>query len=115
MRSATSLRGRALGARAREHVRADVNALSRRADPAEARLDRVRVLRDVVAVQRVADLEPQGVARAEAAGHGAGLDQRVPQRHDLARRADQLDPGLARVAGARHGAGHPGDARLRRT
>ena len=103
---------RAVGARAREHVRAR-ELLVARADPAEARLDRVRVLRDVVAVQRVADLEPQGIARAQAAGHGAGLDQGVPQLHDLAGRADQLDARLARVARARDGARHAGDARLR--
>ena len=41
--------------------------LVERARPAEPGGDRVRLRRDVVAVQRVADLEPQRVARAEAA------------------------------------------------
>ena len=55
--------------------------------------------RDVVAVQRVADLEPERVSRAEAAGDGAAGDDRVPELDRVLRRAHQLDAELACVAG----------------
>ena len=74
--------------------------LVERARPAEPGRDRVGVRRDVVAVQRVADLEPQRVARAEPARLGAARDDRVPERRRVLRRAQQLDAALARVAGA---------------
>ena len=48
--------------------------LVERADPGEPGRDRVSLGRDVVAVQRVADLEPQRVARSEAARRGAAFD-----------------------------------------
>ncbi len=106
-------------ARARQHVRAGELTLAR-ADPAEAGLDRVRVRPDVVPVQRVTDLEPQRVARAEAAGQRAGLGQRIPQALGIGGGRDQLDAELARVAGARDGAvdtrdveGSPGERRRR--
>ena len=40
----------------------------------------IRLGRDVVAVQRKADLEAKRVARAEPARFGAARDHRVPQR-----------------------------------
>ena len=63
-------------------------------------------------MQRVADLEAQRITRSETARHRAGLDERVPQLHRVARGADQLDAGFARVAGARDRALDAGDARL---
>ena len=71
-----------------------------RADPAEAARDRVPLRPDVVAVQRVADLEPQRVARAEAARRDAAGEDRVPQRRRVLGHAGELDPLLAGVAGA---------------
>ena len=71
-----------------------------RARPAEPGRDRVGVRRDVVAVQRVADLEPQRVARAEPARLRAARDDRVPERRRVLGRTHQLDAALARVAGA---------------
>src|SRR4051812_24465779 len=50
-----------------------------RADPAEAARDRVPLRSDVVPVERVADLEPERVAGAEAAGHDAAGKNRVPE------------------------------------
>ena len=94
-----------LGLGAPQHVGAG-EVLVERADPAEARLDRVRLLRDVVAVQRVADLEPQRVARAEPAGHDAGSRLRAGRPTAArCRPPAQISstPGLARVAGARDG------------
>ena len=55
---------------------------------------------DVVAVQRVADLEPQRVARAEAARHDAARDDGVPQALGVVGHARKLDALLAGVAGA---------------
>ena len=52
-------------------------------------------------MQRVADLEPQRVARAEAAGHCSAGEHGVPERLRLLVGAAELDPRLARVAGAR--------------
>ena len=74
--------------------------LVERARPAEPGRDRVGLGRDVVAVQRVADLEPQRVARAEPARHGAARDDGVPERDGVLGRAHQLAAALARVAGA---------------
>ena len=54
--------------------------LVERADPAEAGGDRVRLRADVVAVQRVADLEPERVAGAEAARRRAAREDGVPER-----------------------------------
>src|SRR4051812_33613598 len=72
------------------------------AAPAEAGLDRVAVLREVVAVEVEADLEAQGVARAQARGLGAAVArERVPHPGRAVRRDQQLDAVLARVAGAR--------------
>ena len=71
-----------------------------RADPAQARLQRRSLQRQVVAVQRVADLEPQRVPRAQAARRRAGGQQAVPERSGVLGLADQLDAGLAGVSGA---------------
>ena len=83
----------------RDRVGAD-EARGLLAAPAEAGLDRVAVLGEVVAVEVEADLEAQGVAGAEADRRGAGFGQRVPDRRRALRRHEQLDPVLARVAGA---------------
>ena len=71
-----------------------------RADPAEAGRDRVRVRADVVAVQRVADLEAQRVPRAEPARLRSALDHRVPESRRVLGHDHQLDALLARVARA---------------
>ena len=99
IRNATSFRSgpRALTSRSRS---APVNSVSSAHDPAEAARDRVPLRADVVAVQRVADLEPQRVARAEAAGHDAAREDRVPERRRVLGHARQLDALLAGVAGA---------------
>src|SRR5204862_2766153 len=80
--------------------------LLERADPAETRGDRVGVGTDVVPVKRVADLEPQRVARPEPAWNRATLEHAVPQCAGDVGRDEKLDPELARVAGpvdrARH-------------
>src|SRR5207247_4779182 len=64
------------------------------ADPAEAGRDRVGVGPDVVSVQRVADLEPKRVARAEAARHRAPPDDRVPDARCALGRAQPPDDAL---------------------
>ena len=71
-----------------------------RARPAEPGGDRVGLLRDVVAVQRVADLEPKRVARAEPARDGAAREHGVPERRRVVLGTAQLDAGLSRVARA---------------
>ena len=78
--------------------------------PAEAGLDRAARLHQVVAVEVKADLEPQRVARAQARGLDAGLEQRVPDRGRVLGGDQQLDAVLARVAGAAdEHAGRAGD------
>src|SRR5205085_4606823 len=69
-------------------------------DPAEARLERRVLLVHVVAVQAKRDLEPQRVARAEAARHRALFDERVPQLAGAVGRNEDLESVLAGVAGA---------------
>src|SRR5919106_69841 len=79
--------------------------LVERAGPAEPGLDRRPLRGDVVSVQRVAGLQSQRVAGAEAARDDAALDDRVPEAGGLLRRAAELAAALARVAGAGHEAG----------
>src|SRR5262249_47247509 len=71
--------GGALGARLRDRGRAEE---PRRllAAPAEVGLDRVALGAQLVAVQRVTDLEAQGVAGAEPAGDDAGFTQLFEDR-----------------------------------
>src|SRR6185295_19074874 len=69
------------------------------AAPPEAGLDRPAVLGQVVAVQRQAGLEAQGVARAEAGRGRAAADELVPEHAGVLGRAQDLDAVLARVAG----------------
>src|SRR5437762_336361 len=71
-----------------------------RARPPQACGDRVRLGRDVVPVQRVADLEAQRVARAEPARLRTARDDRVPQRDGILGGTHELDALLAGVAGA---------------
>ena len=54
---------------------------------------------DVVAVQRVADLEAQRVPRAEPAGLDATAQNGVPEGDGILGSAPELAPALARVAG----------------
>ena len=78
------------------------------ARPPEAGRDRVGRRRDVVPVQRVADLEAQRVSGAEAARRDATLENRVPQLGAVLGRAEELHSRLAGVPGA---ADHRFDAR----
>ena len=93
------LLGGALRARGGDRLRAH-EARGLLAGPAEARLDRVARLVHVVAVEVVVDLQAQCVARAEADGVHAGLDQRVPHRDRVVGVEQQLDAVLAGVARA---------------
>ncbi len=87
----------ALGA---QRVGADEVLAVERAHPAEPGLEgRVRLV-EVVAVERIADLEAQRVARPETRGRGARRGQPVPQRPGPFGGHEQLDAGLAGVAGA---------------
>ena len=54
---------------------------------------------EVVAVERVIDLEPERVAGAQPRGDRAGYQQLLPQGRGLIRANEQLDAILARVAG----------------
>jgi len=65
---ADQLAARPRGAHLLDRVAADEVALAGLDDPAESGLQGVRRLIDVVAVERVAHLEPQRVARAEPDG-----------------------------------------------
>src|SRR5688572_6873903 len=62
------------------------------AAPTEARLDRIAVLGQVVAVKVEADLHAKRVASAEARRLGAGLDDRVPEGARVLWRTQDLDP-----------------------
>src|SRR6185437_3409491 len=79
--------------------------------PGQARLDGVRGLVDVVAVEREPGLEAERVARGEAArGEPEGpaeVEQGAPDLRGPAGRAEELDAVLPRVAGAGDGAAHP--------
>ncbi len=79
------------------------------AAPAEAGLDRVVVLVEVVAVEVEADLEAERVSGAEAGWSRAVLRERVPDLRGSIRRDQQLDAVLACVAGAGHEAADAGD------
>ncbi len=70
------------------------------AAPAEAGLDRIAVRAHVVAVQVEADLEPERVAGAEAAGRHPGREQLPPELGRIVGGEEDLDAVLARVAGA---------------
>ncbi len=91
--------GRALGASAGDRLGADEPGLLLAA-PAEARFDRVALRTQLVAVQRITDLQPQRVAGAEPAGDDAGVQQLCPDRRRDLGVDQQLDPVLAGVAGA---------------
>jgi len=76
----------------------------------DARLDGVRRVVELVAVERHPRLEPERVAGAEADGRDAvllaGLEQRVPDLGGVGRLEVQLVAVLARVARARDHGGH---------
>ena len=99
------------GTRGRDRLRPDEARLLLAA-PAEAGLDRVAVLGQVVAVEVKAGLEAQRVARGQAGRLGAGGDQRVPEAGRVLGVAQQLDAVLARVARPAHQDRHAGDAAL---
>ena len=86
--------------------------LGRLHHPAQPRFDRVRGLVDVVAIERVAHLEAQGVARAEPDGcHAVGrapVQQRAPHSHGVARGQVELEAVLTGVPGARDHRLRPG-------
>ena len=84
------------------------------AAPAQSRLDRVAVLRQVVAVQVEADLQAQRVARAQAGRRHAALEQGVPDRGGAVGRQQQLAAVLAGVAGAADQGRHTGQLELGR-
>src|SRR5207237_8627553 len=90
---------RPLGPDAPEDVYA-LEFLVQRTRPAEAGGDRVGVGPDVVAMERVTDLETERVALAEAARDGASLEHGVPEPDGVLAHAQQLAAVLARVAGA---------------
>src|SRR2546425_1948177 len=82
-------------------------------DPAQSRLVRRHRGVDVAPVQGVARLEPQRIARAEAARLPPPCsDQRVPQGFRVRGAAVQLEPVLSRVSGPGDEALHPGDLPL---
>src|SRR5579862_3202474 len=60
------------------------------ARPAETGRERIGVRPDVVPAQRVADLEPQRVARAEPTWHDTALDHSIPQLSRILVHAHQL-------------------------
>ncbi len=84
-------------------------------DPAEPGLERRDGVVDLVAVERVAHLEPQRVARAESDRLGAGRGERLPERHGVALAAVELEAVLAGVAGAGDEALRAGDLARRRS
>ena len=79
------------------------------AAPAEAGLQRIAILGQVVAVEVEADLEPQRVARAEPGRHHASRRERIPDGGCAVGAHEQLRAVLARVAGAAHQAVHARD------
>src|SRR5207245_3839006 len=69
---------------------------------------------DIVAIERIAGFEPQGVTRAEAARlRPPGTDEGEPERFQVGRAAIQLEPVFSGVAGARDEALYPRDLPLR--
>src|SRR6266700_475070 len=92
----------ALGADLLERFPADELALGGLDDPAESRLERVGGVVDVVAVERVLHLEPQGVAGAEPDRGGAvrtaRAQKRLPELHRPVGWRVELEAVLARVA-----------------
>src|SRR5690606_5047553 len=77
-----------------EGLLADEVALVELHRPAEPRLERVRGLVDVVAVERQPRLEPERVARGEPGGLQAvvatGLEEGAPERRGVGRGAEDL-------------------------
>src|SRR5579875_2615191 len=80
----------------------EIAAFVQRHGPREPGLPGRHVLVHVLAVQVHPRFEPQGVARAQTGGAHARRGQRVPQRHRVGLRHDDLEAILAGVAGARH-------------
>src|SRR5690606_26007416 len=100
-----------------ERARADELSLAQLDGPAEPRLERRDVARQLVTVERQRRLEAQRIARAETdRGDRQIVARRVEQRLPELRRAlggdEQLEAVLAGVAGARRDDVDPGDLRL---
>src|SRR5690242_15855445 len=111
---ADQLAARAVALLVRERLPPDeVRALVQLDGPAQAGFERRDLFGQLVAVEAIAGLQAQGVARAEArrqqAMRLAGIQHGVPEGGDLIGRAVQLEAVLAGVAGARDEAGDAGD------
>ena len=78
-------------------------------DAQQVAVQRFRHLGDAHALA-IAGFQAQRVARAQAGRLDAGVEQRVPERHRLLLRQDDLVAVLARVAGARHEQRRAGEA-----
>ena len=89
-----------------QRVAAHEVALVERDRPRQPGLEGRALLADVVAVERVAHLQPEGVARAEARRQRperrARCEQLAPQVHREVAGDDELEPALARVARTRY-------------
>src|SRR6266540_5697156 len=91
----------------------DADELGReRARPAEPGLDRRPLGRKIVPVERVADLEPKRVARAEPGGYGAPADEALPDPRRIPGGEQELDAILTRVTGAADECPDAGDGGL---
>src|SRR5438067_3681047 len=100
----------------RDHIAPD-EGLVQLARPAEARLDRVGGLVDVVPIEREARLQTQRVAGSQAdrldPGLAPGRKQAVPHRGRIGVGHEHLEAVLAGVSGARQGRASSGHAPLR--
>src|SRR5829696_2195811 len=72
--------------------------LVERTRPAEPRLDRRSLRRDVVSVEWITRFQAEGVARAQAARDDPAREDRVPEPGGIVRIAAQLAAALSRVA-----------------
>jgi len=101
---APGLAARAVLLLGQQHVTAPEPRLLPADRPADPGLHRRDLRRQLLAVQRVAHLGTQRVAGGQAAGAGldGGAEQRVPDRHRVGRRYDQLVAVLAGVSRPAH-------------
>src|SRR5690606_4112838 len=102
----------ALGALAKQRLLADEIVLVELDHPVEAGLEGRVFPGELVAVEAERRLQAKGIARAQAAGPGSGLDERRPQRLRVLGAAEELEAVLAGVAGPRHDGRLAGEVRL---